>query len=137
MSESESVANEVVRLHDFFQDWFSGTEDRSIEEFSDALDDAFYIVAPRGSVSDKETIVGMVASRRGMGRVQIRVENVDVRFRGNGDMLIATYEEHQERQTESAILVSTVGLTEDGSCPGGYRWLFVHETFYGATPSSR
>jgi len=137
MSETLAVTNEIVRLHDFFQDWFNGARNHLIDEFADALDDAFFIVSPRGTVSDKDSIVAAVRGHANTGPIEIRVEHVEVRASGELGLVIATYEEHQERQVESAVLVSTVGLIADPSCPGGYRWYFVHETFYEATPSSR
>jgi len=142
MSENQSLTDEIVRLHDFFQDWFNGHGDRSVDEFTDALDDAFFIVSPTGTVSDKTQIVGMVASHTGTGPMEICIENVELKRSGEGGLLIATYEEHQKRTGGTSALISTAGFRTDESTPGGYRWLFVHETSmkgrsYEATPSSR
>lgn len=128
MSQVQAVTEEIVRLHDFFQDWFNGVGDRSIGEFADALDDAFFIVSPRGTVSDKATIVAVVASHADTGPMEIRIENVDLKRSGDGGHVVATYEEHQERQDGPTALISTVGLMAGETTPGGYRWLFVHET---------
>jgi len=128
MSAVQSVTDEIVRLHDFFQDWFNGHGDRSLDEFADALDDEFFIVSPSGAVADKTQIVASVESHADSGPMKIRIQNVELRRTGERDLFVATYEEHQERQSGPVALISTVGLRTDASCPGGFRWLFVHET---------
>ncbi len=129
MSERATIGKEIVRLHDFFQDWFNDDGDRSIEEFADALDARFFIVSPLGAVSNHKEIVAIVANSRGRGPVGIRIENIELRRSDGSGLHVATYEEHQQRPDESAVMISTVGLAVDTACPGGYRWLFVHETW--------
>jgi len=129
MDEQQQVAVEIERLHQFFEDWYVGVGDRSVGEFADSLDDAFYIVSPRADVLDKESIVGMVRGLGGTGEVEIRIRNVELRSRPTSGIWIVTYEEHQRRPSESVALISTVGLLPDAGRPGGFAWLFVHETF--------
>ncbi len=124
----DAVAQEIERLHSFFEDWFNGVEGRTISEFADSLDDGFYIVSPEGTMSNAETIVETVDSRRGAWPVQIQIEQVYIRS-DEGECLIATYEEHQSSATRSAVMLSTVGLVPDATRPGGFRWLFVHESW--------
>jgi len=137
MSALRSVTDEVVRLHDFFQDWFDGHGERSLDEFANTLDDAFFIVSPRGTVADKTQIVASVESHADSGPMKIRIKNVELRRAGEGDLLVATYEEHQERPNGTVARISTVGLRADASCPGGYRWLFVHETTLWSSATRR
>lgn len=129
MTDSSAVAAEIVRFHDFFEDWYNGAEGRTIGEFSDALDSAFFIVSPDGVISNRDAVVSMVSSGRGSGPIEIRIENVQSRLAGTHELHVATYEEHQVRGGESSVMISTVGLVVDASCPGGLRWLFVHETW--------
>lgn len=124
----DAVVHEIERLHEFFEDWFSGVKSRSIVEFADSLDEAFFIVSPGGDVSDKAQIVEAVENHRGAWPIEIQIENVHIR-REDGELLIGTYEEHQSRATQSAVMVSTVGLAADATRPGGFRWLFVHESW--------
>jgi len=128
MDEHSDVAEEIERLHFFFEEWFSDGGDRRIEEFSDSLDDGFHLVSPDGSNLDKTAIVGIVEDLGSSGRVEIRIKNVVVRHMDESGLCIATYEEHQKRRGNTRTLISTVGFHADPSTPGGYRWLFVHET---------
>ncbi|MFV1970768.1 MAG: DUF4440 domain-containing protein [Acidimicrobiia bacterium] len=123
-----AIAHEIERLHQFFEDWFNGVRSRSIEEFSDALDETFFIVSPMGDISDKARIVEAVDGRRGASPVEIHIGNVRIR-RLEGELLISTYEERQIRETESTVMAATVGLVPDSSRPGGFRWIFVHESW--------
>ena len=135
-AERAKIGKEIVRLHDFFQDWFNDEGNRSIDEFADALDAAFFIVSPLGTVSDRKAIVAMVANSRGRGPVGIRIENIELRRSDGSGLHVATYEEHQQRPDESAAMISTVGLAVDVARPGGYRWIFVHETWLREPESS-
>ncbi|GMQ93688.1 MAG: hypothetical protein BMS9Abin12_1168 [Acidimicrobiia bacterium] len=123
-----AVRTEIERLHRFFEDWFTGGDGHSITEFSDCLDTQFFIVSPSAETLDKETIVAGVVAHFGQGRVEITIENVSVAREDRG-LIVATYEEHQHRQGQRTVRVSTVGMAADADTPGGYRWLFVHETW--------
>jgi hypothetical protein len=129
MDEVQLLSIEIERLHQFFEDWYAGVGDHLMEEFADSLDDAFYIVSPRGDVLDKEGVVAMVHGLGGHGGVEIRIRNVDLRLQHASGIRIVRYEEHQRRPSESVTLISTVGLLPDAARPGGFAWLFVHETF--------
>ena len=124
-----SVTAEIERLHQFFEDWYAGVNDRSIEEFAEGLDESFYIVSPRGGVSGKRSIVETVQGLGGTGHAEIRIANVELRTFGSAVIHIATYEEHQRRTSGTVAMISTAGLVSDDSRPGGFAWLFVHETF--------
>ncbi|MDK1011405.1 MAG: hypothetical protein QGM48_10110 [Actinomycetota bacterium] len=124
----DAVQGEVERQHRFFEDWFNGVEGRAIDELADSLDDEFFIVSPNGTISDRSTIVKMVEEHWGSEPVDIHIENVELK-RDDPGLLIATYKEYQNRQAESAVIASTVGLVADSTKPGGFRWIFVHESW--------
>jgi hypothetical protein len=130
MSESAAVANEIRRLHDFFEAWFSGFQGLSISDFSDALDPGFFMVTPTGSKIHRDAVVDAVAERFGGDSAKISIRNVEIERTGSG-VVTATYEEHQARVGQSTARISTVTMAEDETTPGGYRWLFVHETWRG------
>lgn len=123
----QSFADEVERLHAFFDDWFAGRGSRSIEEFSEALDDRFLLVAPTGTVYDRDAIIELVDAGRGAGDAHIRIEKPTVRHAGA--VLVGTYEEHQRREGVSSARISTVVMVERASAPGGWAWIAVHETW--------
>ena len=129
MTDMQEITKEIERLHRFFEDWYNGVGDRTIDEFADSLDDGFYIISPAGEVSDKEGIVEMVRTHSGTGEVEIRIENVELPGWDEPGVRIATYAEHQVRSTGYTVMISTVGLIADSTRPAGFRWLFVHETW--------
>jgi hypothetical protein len=129
MDEAQQLTTEIERLHQFFEDWYAGVGDRSMGEFADSLDEAFYIVSPRGDVMDKAGIVGMVHNLGETGDVEIRIRNVELRSRLASGIRIVTYEEHERRPSDTVAMISTVGLLPDAERPGGFAWSFVHETF--------
>ncbi|MEN8041969.1 MAG: DUF4440 domain-containing protein [Actinomycetota bacterium] len=118
---------EIGRLHRFFEDWFNGIADRTIEELADSLDDGFFIVSPDGARTDKGALVEIMRERRGAGPVRIWIEDASVEH-FVGDVTIGTYEEHQDRSGKRSCLLSTVALQPNPGAPGGFSWLFVHET---------
>lgn len=124
----EAVRVEIERLHRFFEEWFRDGEGRSISEFADGLDSNFFVVSPSGGTMNRSAIVERVNELRGEETVDIRIESVELRHDVDG-FLVATYEEHQMRGNESTVRVSTVGLVVDATTPGGYRWIFVHESW--------
>lgn len=124
----DAVQGEVERQHRFFEDWFNGVEGSAIDELADSLDDEFFIVSPNGTISDRSTIVKMVEEHWGSEPVDIHIENVELK-RDDPGLLIATYKEYQNRGAESAVIASTVGLVADSTKPGGFRWIFVHESW--------
>ena len=69
-------ADEIADLHRFFEDWFRGVGERSIDEFSDRLDAGFTIVGPTGLKHDKPQIVRAVAERAGTYDVAITTAHV-------------------------------------------------------------
>ena len=132
MDDTDEIRAEIERLHRFFERWFNGAEGLSIDEFADSLDDDFYIATPQGAILDKRGIVTAVESHRGNGPLGISIENVIPRARERGGLRIVTYEEHQTRSSGNTVIISTVGLVPDANRPGGFSWLFVHETFSAA-----
>lgn len=128
MDDTDEIRAEIERLHRFFENWFNGVEGLTIDQFADSLDDDFYIVAPLGVILDKRDIVIAIETNAGTEPVAINIENVELRRRESSDMQIATYEEHQTRSSGNTTIISTVGLVPDSNRPGGFSWLFVHET---------
>ena len=126
-SVQQAFADEVVRLHAFFDDWFAGRGDRSIDEFSTALEEHFMLVTPSGAVYDRDAIVELVEAGQGSGDAHIRVERPKVRH--VGAVLVGTYEEHQRRGSISSARISTVVMVERDGTPGGWSWIAVHETW--------
>ena len=126
-SVQQAFADEVVRLHAFFDDWFAGRGGRSIDEFSRSLEEHFMLVTPDGAVYDRDAIVTLVEDGRGSGDAHIRVERPMIRHVGG--VVVGTYEEHQRRDGVSSARISTVVMVEREGTPGGWSWIAVHETW--------
>ncbi len=127
MHDADLVAQEVRRLHTFFEDWFQGDAQRSIDEFSEALDARFFIVTPDGAILSKAEIVDAVERRFGAGKMGIAIENVEVV--DLGEVAVCRYEEVQETEGHGTRRLSTAVLVDARDAPGGFRWMAVHETW--------
>jgi hypothetical protein len=137
VTDFSAIRIEIVRLHDFFQAWFNGVEGPSLSDFSDALDSRFFMVAPSGTKIHKADVVNGVEIQFGKESAEINIRNVEIEH-VDGWAVTATYEEHQIRDGDVSARLSTVSMVKDTDAPGGYRWLFVHETWIQAgTPSSK
>jgi hypothetical protein len=127
MAPKDLVIDEVIRLHRFFDAWYEGDDGLTIEEFADAMDPLFTIVAPDGYVVSRAAIISAVEDGFGTGDVSITVENFDVIERDGYS--VCRYDEVQTSGKETTTRISTAILEPDARTPGGYRWMSVHETW--------
>jgi hypothetical protein len=127
MTIETSAPAEVVRLHRFFDDWYSGLPGLSIAQFADAMDPRFTIVTPEGNVLGHSSIVAAVEHGFGKGGISIAVENFHVEDLGT--VVVCRYDEIHETPQEVTRRISTAVMIIDRDTPGGYRWVTVHETW--------
>lgn len=143
----EDCETEIVRLHDFFVDWFTGQVPDSDEEFQrvqGALMENFHLVAPSGTMMPREKLlVGLKTAyaSRPHGLFGIAIKNVQVLHHSIGDnnnnsMWVVSYEEWQTADGTETARLSTVCLQESKSNSDGagynngmFRWIHVHETW--------
>ncbi len=131
MTGERIAVEEVHRLHAFFEDWFAGRPGRRIEEFGDAIDEAFTIVGPDGGETPAAGIVDAVQGAFGTRTdTTIRVEEVVARRVGG--VYLCRYVEVHETPGNVTRRVSTAVMAPDDAAPGQMRWLTVHETWLGA-----
>ena len=132
----EHVQQEVIRLHDFFVEWMTGTVEQSDAEFSrfgNSMGEAFYIVAPSGKLTQRDALnKGLYQTYKQRQNFRIWIENVAVQHAFD-NTVIATYEEWQEINGETTARLSTVVFTRDDSKPNGLVWQCVHETWLPMT----
>lgn len=143
---TEAFTAEVVRLHDFFVEWFEGSTSDGFAAFDDAMGSDFYLVTPDGTLRSRMDIVEAVRSAGGSGPVAIWIEAPAVHS-VSGDVIVGTYEEHQRREDMQSSRRSTAVLRRDRAAPAGWTWLTVHETWIepprevgaaqASTPASR
>jgi len=125
---------EVLELHQFFEDWFTGKISRSDETFArflGVLADDFEIISPEGRRSTREEIAEATIVANGRLAEQsfrIWIENFRARP-SSDDTWIVTYEEWQEQDGEKKGRLSTAVFERDPSTVNGVRWQHVHETW--------
>ena len=122
-----SVRGEVIRLHRFFEDWYTGLPGPRIAEFKDAMDPQFMIVTPEGNLLDHSSVVAAVENGFGKGGIAITVE--DFHVEDLGAAVVCLYHETQETPQGVTRRISTAVMVIDQATPGGYRWICVHETW--------
>jgi hypothetical protein len=135
------VQTEIVRLHDFFTGWFSGTLplDAFGDAFGDAFEDGFAArlhpgfenVQPAGKAMTREDLLNGLRAAYGSSP-DFRIEIRDTRLLGDWPecgLVLASYIEAQfgaRNTTPSDNLRRATVLFERGS--NGLIWRHVHET---------
>jgi len=123
----ETIAAEVVDLHEFIQCWFNGTVARSEKDFerlSLAWPAGFTLVSPD---NERRTSAELLASTYALhGRfpdLRISIRNVATRIVGGA--AVAQYEEwHLDgSETEARLCSATFVIAGEG-----VQWLHVHES---------
>ncbi len=121
---------EVVELHQFFEDWFCGRVD-DFARAEAALSEDFTLVSPRGTTTSRDALLDHIKSNHG-GRAEqnfsIRIENFELRHVEFG-LAVVTYEEWQTLDEREAGRVSSAVMRVDANAPCGVRWIHLQETF--------
>jgi hypothetical protein len=129
----ENVTQEIVRLHEFFEDWMTGKltrTDENFAQFADSLSTNFYIVTPSAQLTQKDVLLSRLYDTHNQRQnFRIWIKNVEVRHILE-DVVVATYEEWQETEGDEKpnALLSTVVFTQDHTKPNNLLWQCVHET---------
>ena len=124
---------EVEELHQFFQDWFSGSlpkTDDAFARFADTLNASFSIVGPDGKITQHADLLKGLHAAHNAGAFKIWIENAVAR-QLNADLWMVLYEEWQVRNEEQTVRQSTVLFGRNPKTPNGVEWLHVHETWLG------
>lgn len=124
-------ADEVVRLHDAIEAWFTVGE--ALAPFADALAPEFRIVSPDGTERDREAVVASMREAAGAHAgtdppFVVEIRNVEHRESVAGRHLV-TYEEHQRVGGDWEARTSSVWLRDDAEAPAGLSWVHLHETW--------
>lgn len=125
---------EIIELHQFFQDWYQGELEESEHEFNRfarVMAEEFSIISPTGSINHRDAILEMVRHSYGSwenrnGRIWI--ENVVMHWQ-DGDMCLLTYEEWQEIDEHITARLSSVLFRDQFATPHGVEWVHLHETW--------
>jgi len=123
---------EIVELHQFFEDWFTGrlaNTDAVFARFADSMAPDFHLVNPSGRLTARPALItGLRGAYNTWDEGRIWIENVE--FRGTYDAIsIVTYEEWQAIGEAEGGRLSTVMFKAAASTANGLLWLHVHETW--------
>lgn len=132
---AEHAIEEVLALHRVFPRWFSGSIDRTPENFADiahALGEGFQIVFPSGEKQDRQQLLRELEGAHGGHAAsdppfRIWIENTLARPLTE-DICLVTYDELQELNGEITGRTSSALLRRNPDAVRGMEWLHVHET---------
>lgn len=150
---------EIIRLHEFFVDWFSGslpnTPKNFQQHFLQCMSSDFHLLSPRGVIDDLSNLTTSLRQAYGMHKDKknftIDIQNCLILFAEDGHYLVQ-YEEWQKTmelkttKTEeggevdddtlvvgTTSRISTVLLREkkgsENDTLNGLEWIHVHETW--------
>ncbi|GAB4518067.1 MAG: hypothetical protein OHK0046_25350 [Anaerolineae bacterium] len=124
-------AQEIIDLHQFFEDWFNARlEQSAFSRFADTMAAHFVIISPGGQLSERPALLdGLRAAYGQRPGLRIWIENIRLRHQQN-TLLIVTYEEWQQHNdSPPTARLSTVVFQQEAAMPHGLMWLHVHETW--------
>lgn len=128
----EHYVTEIVRLHDFFQEWFSAAvtaSDEQLMRFTAAMAADFVIVSPAGQLSElSELTSGLRGAYGKQPDIRIWTQNHHLRWQ-RGNVALCTYEEWQETTSGRTARLSSVLFQPTPDALHGLYWLHVHETW--------
>ncbi|MFN2237714.1 MAG: hypothetical protein ACK2U1_26070 [Anaerolineales bacterium] len=126
------IENEIHELHQFFQDWYNNQLSPTDENFArcaNVLHSNFTIIFPIGDRMRRETLLEILRNAHGSHtNIRIWIEHIQILYQF-GDLVLATYEEWQEIDSQINSRLSTVLFQQAPTTPNGLRWLHVHETW--------
>jgi len=126
------VEAEIVQLHQFFQDWYNGAIDATGETFSrldEALAEGFRLITPEARVIERDSILEVIRKDHNTRlAMRIWIEDVCIQHWFE-DHVLATYQEWQQRDSQTTTRLSSVFMRLNPDKPNGLEWLFVHETW--------
>lgn len=126
------IISEIQALHQFFQDWFTGSiaeTEANFARVTSVLHPHFCLVAPDGQLSDRATVLRWIWKGYGTRPdFQLWAEQTVLRHRTN-QLALATYEEWQQTPGSQTVRLSSALFQRRLDAPHGVEWLHVHETW--------
>lgn len=120
---------EINELHEFFEAYFLGTSDKSLDRMEKALAPEFTMCGPSGEESDRKATLKAV--KQGFAHtmsLRIEIAEAELLF-DDASILIAAYNEIHHLADRSNYRRATVVFRHDPDGPNGLRWLRVHESW--------
>ena len=129
-SLENDVRVEIVEMHQFFVDWFSGKAEQSVfDEFTSRFDNKVKYIGTGGALLDRTALLDYLGGARGIGS-DFRIAIRDVQIQHLSDShIIATYTEWQRQATFSDRPENGRRTTLVLSKSKPFRWIHIHETW--------
>ncbi len=136
LAMEQRVTIEIVGLHKFFEDWFTGVlpnDEATFSRVENALADGFVLISPLGVLDEREPLLAMLRLAYDSKReFKIWIENTRVRAISDGLWLVV-YEEWQKSEGHTSTRLSTALFAASSDAPNGVVWQHVHETWHQQT----
>ncbi len=103
MDIESNCRKEVVELHEFFQQWFTGElpqTEEALDRFVSVVAEGFHIVSPAGRIKQRDKILDAVRAGYRSSAIKIWIKNHTHRLT-IGDVALVTYEEWQTSGDET------------------------------------
>lgn len=135
MRVEDRCRHEIRELHQFFEDWFNGSIDRSAEafgRFESVMNDDFALIGRDGSVTDVDALATQIWDgwgHRADDEAPFRIGCEQFRYhRGDSGLHVASYVERQRAGTEENRRRSSALFRDVDGLPNDLEWLHVHES---------
>lgn len=132
MISNIACEQEIIRLHDFFQEWLEGSVAATEAEFARfllATSASFTLISPDGQAAGRETTSAWIYAAHAT-RPGFRLWTDEHCLRASGeDWALATYREWQTHAGVTTVRLSSALLVADSHAPLGLSWLHVQETW--------
>ena len=133
---SGNINSEIIEIHQFFMDWFTGSISNTEEvffRFFKVLTPNFELITPSGNIFHYTDVIEMIKSSYGSrslpnSQFKIEIKNINVRFAFQS-ILGATYEEWQYSDDSKTARISTVIFQKNNNTSNQLSWVHVHETW--------
>ena len=135
------IREEIEAVHRFISAWFCGDVPRSADRFSAGLGDRLapdlVNIQPSGRMLTRDALLASIENGHGANPLfRIEIEDVQMRYIGGDDLVLATYVERQsgalQSNPENSRISSVLMRRRPGT--GALEWLHIHET---AAPTDR
>jgi len=132
----ERCEAEVIGLHRFLEQWFSGAlpaTEQEVERFKSVMAEGFAIISPRGVSTGREEMIAELERAHGSladADKGFRIWVADVHLRHDlGDAALVTYAEYQELSGETTGRRTSALFRRKIDAPNGVEWVHMHETW--------
>ena len=124
--------DEVVDLHQFFEDWLGGKlakTEENYERLRSVMNPDFRIISPEGHMTNCESLLaGLWQAHNSRPGFRLWVKEVKSKVL-SPELSLVTYEEWQEIEGVVNARVSTAVFGQKAAAPHKVEWLHVHETW--------